>query len=270
MLKSIEVVTEVSKKPAGVLLYSRSGMGKSTFLIDCIKKCENGILFQCGEDSLADLDPEFTKDTPHYADIIGDGITQEELAQGWVDFKDIIKYLMVGEHNFKRAAFDNFDNIINNNLDQFVTKEYYNNNLKEANSWGGAKLKEMYSELALIVKGFEYIQKKRGVSIFLSSHAQPINFKDPAEQDYKKWSLAIPAREDYNLRTLLINWSSTTLFGTDEVNVENKKATDRRRVLKTIDDASWEAKCRYNIPSAIDFSYDSFSSAVTESRKKDK
>jgi hypothetical protein len=268
MLTELTVTKGTNLKPAGIILYARSGLGKTTMLGDWVKNSSNGLLFQCGEDGLSDLDPSWTKDVPYYAEILGNGSTSDELADGWTHFKeDILKFLMVGKHDFKHVGFDNFDNLINNNLDAYVVKEYYKGNLKEANAWGGAKLKEMYSELALIIKAFEYLQNKKGISICLTFHAQPMNFRDPSIPDYKKWSIAIPTREDYNLRTQLINWSSVTMFGTLDIDVENKKASGNNRVLKTTEDASWEAKCRYKIPETIEFSYQSYQKEINKLRK---
>jgi hypothetical protein len=268
MITELAVTKGTTQKPAGTVLYSRSGLGKTTMIGDYIKSSKNGILFQCGEDGLGDLDPEWTKDVPYYKEILGQGSTMDELADGWIRFKeDILKFLMVGKHEFTDVGFDNFDNLINNNLDAYVVREYYKGNVKEANAWGGAKLKEMYTEMALVIKAFEYLQSKKGVTVFLTFHAQPMNFRDPSVPDYKKWTIAIPSREDYNIRNQIINWSSVTMFGTLDVDVDNKKATSNGRVLKTLEDASWEAKCRYKIPETIDFSYNSFKKAVEASRK---
>jgi len=268
MITELKITKGTTLKPAGIILYSRSGLGKTTMLGDFIKNAKNGLLFQCGEDGLSDLDPGWTKDLPYYSEILGEGSSLNELANNWIKFKeDILKFLMVGEHNLTHVGFDNFDNLINNNLDAYIVQEYYKGNIKEANAWGGQKLKEMYSEMALIVKAFEYLQAKRNMSIFLTIHAQPVNFRDPSVPDYKKWSFAIPVREDYNLRYLLINWSSVTMFGTLEVDVDGKKATGNARVLKTTEDASWEAKCRYKIPESIQFDYNTFKQAVEASKK---
>lgn len=280
MMTGLTAVKGTEIKPMGLVLYARSGLGKTTFMGNAIKAAPNGILFQCGENGLADLDPRWTKDVPHYPNILGDyfepkeGETpdsinalsaQEKAIRSWHFFKDdVLKFLMVGDHKFTHVGFDNFDNLINNNLDAYVVKQYYNNNLASANSYGGSKLREMYTELSMVIKAFEYLQK-RGITVYVSTHAQATNFKDPSNPDYKKWSLSVPAREDNNLRTLLINWSSATLFGTQEVEVEKKKATGGQHVLKTKDDASWEAKCRYSIDESIDFSFDSFKEAVTKS-----
>ena len=269
---------DVKTKPMGVNIYARSGMGKTTFLGDYVKNAKNGILFQCGEDGLSDLNPEWTKDIPYYPNILGDYYETKDddskwsdlqkASQGWIWFRDdLMKFLMVGKHEFTNVAFDNFDNLINRNLDAYVTLTYYKGNINTANSYGGSKLKEMYSELAMIVKCFEYLQK-RGISVFVGYHAQATNFKDPANPDYKKWSLAIPAREDYNLRTLMINWSSATVFGTVDIEVEGKKASGSRHILYTKDNASYEAKCRYNIPEVIDLNYNEFKKAIINSTKQ--
>lgn len=271
MIENLDVKMGTEQKPAGIVVYARSGLGKTTMIGEFIKKAKKGILFQCGEDGLSDLDTSWTKDIPHYPKILGAGTTSDEMADSWKFFKeDILKFLMLKDHGFTHVGFDSFDNLINNNLDAYVVREYYKGNIKEANAWGGAKLKEMYSELALVIKAFEYLQSKKGISIFLTMHAQPTNFRDPSVPDYKKWSLSIPSREDYNLRSLIINWSSATMFGTLDVDVEGKKATGNKHILKTIEDASWEAKCRYKIPETIGFDYESFKKAIENSRKDTK
>lgn len=269
---------QITTKPMGVNIYARSGMGKTTFLGEYAKNAKSGILFQCGEDGLSDLKPEWANEVPTYPNILGDYYETAEdtskwsdmqkASQGWIWFRDeLMKFLMVGKHDFTNIAFDNFDNLINRNLDAYVTLAYYKGNINSANAYGGSKLKEMYSELAMIVKCFEYLQKK-GISIFLGYHAQAINFRDPAGQDFKRWSIAIPAREDYGLRALLINWSSCTLFGTMDVEVENKKASGNRHILYTKESAGFESKSRYDLPEVIDFSYNSFKDAVLKCLKK--
>lgn len=270
----------IVSKPMGLVLYAQSGLGKTTFLGDMIKSSKNGILFQCGENALGDLNKEWASSIPHYENVLGDYYElrageddsnwsdDQKAARGWEWFKDdLIKYLMLNDHGFTNIAFDSFDNLINRNLDAYVTLKHYQGNVKKANEFGGAKLKEMYSELTTIIHAFEYIQK-RGISISLSFHAQSINFKDPANPDYKKWSLGIPAREDYNLRNLFINWSSVTLFGTKEIDVEKKKATGGKHVIKSKDDVAYEAKCRYDIPETLEFNCESFKQAVVASTKK--
>lgn len=270
MIESLKISTKSTQKPMGGVLYALSGLGKTTFLGDYIRDAENGLLFQCGEDGLSDLDTSWSDGIPHYEDVLGDGSTPDELADGWIQFRELLKFLMIGEHDLTHIAFDSFDNIINNNLDAFVVREYYGGNNKEANGWGGAKTKEMYAELALIIKAFEYLQKKRGMSVLLSMHSQAVNFRDPATPDYKKWSLAIPSREDFNLRSLIINWASVVMFGTLDVDVDNKKGSGNKRVLKTQVDASWDAKSRYVLPANLNFKYEDFKKAIVTSLKGSK
>lgn len=267
-MDKIEVKKGVTPGPMGNIIYARSGMGKSTFLGDLIKNAKNGVMFQCGENSLKDLDPEWSKDIPYFPKVLGGGMDMKSMSDGWIYFKDeLMKYLMTGDHGFTDIGFDSFDNLICDNLDSFVTLRDYGGNQAKANAYGGAKLKEMYSEVALIIEAFKYLQEKKNISITLTFHGQTINFKDPSEPDYKKWSLAVPAREDYNIRTQFINWSTNTFFGTTEVEVENKKATGGKHILRTKDSAAWEAKTRYRIPDTIDFTYNAFKEAITNSRK---
>jgi len=262
-------VKTIESKPEGLVFYSESGLGKTTLLCEAVKASKNGILFECGESGIADLrGHSAVEGVPHYDHPIGMGTTQEELITGWTEeFKNkVLKPLMIEDHGFTTVAFDNFDNLINNNLDAYILKSVYNNDVKKANGWGGAKCNEMYEELNLVIKSFEFLQKK-GISIILSFHSQIINHKGPTEDDsYKRWSLAIPARVDADLRDKIINWSSCTLFGTREVVTEDRKIKSDKRVLKTQRCAAYDAKCRYIIPETIDFSYVSFMEAMKKGK----
>jgi hypothetical protein len=266
MIKEFITTTKIETKPAGIVLHGKGGMGKTTFLAKAIKDSKKGILFECGESGLTDLTDKNILDVPRYSEVLGMGSTSEELSEGWIKFKeDIIKGLMTLPHGFTHIAFDNFDNLINNNLNSFVIKNYYENKINKANAYGGQKLREMDSELTLIIKAFEYLQAK-GISILLSTHSQTINFKDPAGDDYKKWSLNLPAMEGANLRDRIVYWSSMTMFATIDVEVENKKVEGSRRVLKTQFHPAYEAKSRYNIPETIDFSYENFKNEIMKVR----
>lgn len=259
----LKAVTEVVTKPAGIILHAKAGTGKSTFLIEAVNDSSNGILFQCGEDSLGDLGVA----VPHYPEVIGSGTTYQEYITGWSQFLEILHALVVEDHGYKTVAFDNIDNIINNNLDAFVTNKYYNDDISKANAWGGDKLKEMYSELSRVIKAFEMLQSK-GISVFVSTHSQTIKAKDPRVEEYKRWSFNVPAREDYNLRNLLLNWSSACLFGTIDVKVgKDGKATGNKHVLMTKEDAAYDAKSRYSIPDKIEFKYAAFKEEIQKSLK---
>jgi hypothetical protein len=261
MLETIKVINTSESKPINAIVYGKGGTGKTRFLANAIKDSKNGLLIQCGEDGLSEHTD--LHDTPHYENIIGVSTDSNKLSDEWIWFKeDLIKYFMLKDHEFIRLGFDNLDNLINNNLDAYVVKTYYNGNINKANSYGGQKYREMANELSLIIKAFEYLQRK-GIEIFISTHGQTVNFKDPSGDDYKKWSLNLPAIEGANLRDILIYWSSITMFGTMETEVEKKKASGGRMILRTNIDPAWDSKCRYhNIPSIIDFNYDAFKQAI--------
>ena len=78
MMTGLTAVKGTEIKPMGLVLYARSGLGKTTFMGNAIKAAPNGILFQCGENGLADLDPRWTKDVPHYPNILGDYFEPKE------------------------------------------------------------------------------------------------------------------------------------------------------------------------------------------------
>jgi hypothetical protein len=271
MITEFNVVTKTEDKPIGIVIHGKGGLGKTTFGANAVLDTPKGLMIECGETALGELKDVKIAATPRFlkpdGNILGTGNNIDELAEEWIYFKEeFIKGLMLTKHGFTRLFFDNFDNMINNNLSSFVIKNYYKNDLVKANAYGGQKLREMDAELALIIKAFEYLQKK-GIEIFISTHSQIVNFKDPAGDDYKKWAVNLPAMEGANLRERLIYWSSITAFATYDVDVSKKKVDEYKRVLKTQIHPSWDAKCRYNIPDSIDFSYDTFRSEVEKAKK---
>lgn len=267
MLADFKVVKTIETKPIGLILHAKGGLGKTTFGAEAVLDAKNGIMFQCGEDGLSDLTDKRIKAVPRYTDILGMGSNTKELADTWIFFKEeLIRYLMIKDHGYDLLFFDNFDNLIVNNLNWYVIQNFYKSNEGDANSWGGKKLHEMDSELSLIIKAFEYLQKK-GISIILSTHSQQVNVRDPSVEDYKRWSLNLPGKEGANLRDRLIYWSSATLFGTLDIEVDNKKATGNKRVLKTKINPAYDAKCRFNIPETIDFDYKVFKAEIDKSKQ---
>lgn len=268
MLESLNVTKTVTPKPEGIIIYAKSGLGKTTWGAEAILAAKNGVMFQCGEDGLSDLTDKRITSVPKFDKILGMGNTQKELIDGWFYFKEeVLKFLMVGKHDITTVFFDNFDNLIKVNLDTYIISEFYKNNYEKANGWGGAKVVEMDMELLRIIKAFEYLQAKRGMSIILSCHGQTVNVKESTQPDYTKWTLDLPDRKDVNMRDHLINWSSATLFGTREIEMDGKKILSDKRILKTQTYSGWDAKCRYSIPETIDFSYKAFQDALKEARK---
>lgn len=268
MITELKTTKTITRKPEGILIYSKSGLGKTTFLAEAILNSKNGILFQCGEDGLSDITDKRITSVNKYHEVLGMGTTQDELINGWNFFKDgILKFLMLNKDIPDVVAFDGFDNLIINNLDNKILKEDYKNNKEKANGWGGAKCVEMDEELAMIIKAFEYIQN-RGTSIYISCHSQIVTMHDPNQPDYGHWTINLPDRKDVNLRNRLINWSSATLFGTREVELDGRKIINDQKVLKTKEAAGYDAKCRYSIPETIPFEYKVFIDEVKKARDK--
>ena len=58
------------------------------------------------------------------------------------------------------------------------------------------------------------------------------------------------------------------MCGTIDVDVEGKKASGGRHVLRTKDSASFEAKCRYEVQEEIDFNYNTFKEIILKAIKK--
>jgi len=265
----------LSPKPEGIIIYSKSGLGKTSFLVDAVNDAKNGILFQCGEDGISDLIDRNTNkpvEVPHYPEVIGASGNEEQKVKDWQEFKDILTEIINGDYKYDRVGFDNLDNIINNNLTAFILDTYYKDqtgviNTKEAFGWGGAYLKEAYGELSRIVKAFEMIQSM-GISVYVSLHGQSVKEKDPRSENYDKYSFEVPARADYNLRNLLINWSSATFFGTIDATVDKGKAKGTNRVLMTSIDVAYDAKNRYSLPDKMTFEYKSFKELLAKRKEK--
>lgn len=280
----IKTTKKVSDQGIGVVIYSTAGAGKSTFLGDACIDAKNGMFVQIGENALADLDRGWASKIPQLSDdngnsrILGVGNTTEALAKEWVYFKqDLLKSLMMQDHGIDTLALDNFDYAVNYNLDAYVLLEYYDGNASKANSYGGQKLNEMYKELVEVSHAFNYLKKRKNMDIYLSMHSQIVRAKNPLGEDYERYTFDLPARKDYDLRPVLLNNSSFTLFGNCDPKVikENKKGVGKARggresyKLYTTLNPSYDAKNRGDFPETIEFNYSAFKAALNKANTKD-
>lgn len=263
-----KVTTEVKENAPGILLYSKAGLGKSTFAAQAAKDIPNSILFQCGEDSLTDLRAEDREGVPHYPDIIGGGADQDEQIDKFFEFGELLTSLIEDEHGYQCVVFDNLDNIITTNMDAFIVREYYDNKPDKANAYGGQKVEEMHQLCDQIVQKFKAIQAK-GIVVLVTFHGYVVKSKDPLTDEYDTYTIAIPSRKDINVRDLFTNWASQTLFGTRDTTVADKKAKASERVLYSEESASYVAKNRFGIPNPISFDYQTFKRHYTGEVEKE-
>ena len=262
-----KVTKEVTPNAPGIILHSRGGLGKSTFVAQMCSSKANSLLIQCGEDSLSDLKDEHKKDVPHLEDIVGGGATEKDKIQGWHDFIDLLRQLIVEDHPYKLIAFDNLDNIINVNMDAFVIHEHYDGNVSKANSYGGQKIEELALYSNQIIEGFRMLQNK-GITVVCTIHSHVVKSKDPLTDEFDMYDISMPARKDINIREIFINWASQVMFGTYDTVVVDKKAKGGQRVLKSDVNPAYKTKNRFDLPETIEFSYEAFKRAMSKDSKK--
>jgi hypothetical protein len=242
----------VSRKPRRlpnrVILHARGGWGKSSFAAQIpgaifrMNGDETGLWTLMESGQVPDNLPHFPKPTQTKHDIL---MSNAELA--------------VKDHAYK-ALVDDSATQISRILAEKVCKEQYGGDWKEFTDWGGDKSSKIIAaEWDEILAGYDRL-RERGIGVFLISHSNVVNFKNPSGPDYERWQGAM----DKHSWKRLYDWADMVLFGdlTTKVAKINRNKSDAEtkgkatggedRVLLTQWRATHDAKNRHGLPYEID------------------
>lgn len=252
-----DVTTATTPRANHIVIYSVGGVGKTTMAAEAAKT-DHGLLINTGEDSLS---PLHIDGVPH----VNVGCNCEpgnlgQLAQGWTDYLDVLKSIIVDKHEYKMITQDPLTSIAPC-LEAYVVKNFYAGDYGKANAYG-AKYQEFQTEFAKVIEAYKIILNKQ-INILTFCHGLVADFKDPSTESYKRWDIALPAGTKINLATQLFNHADAVLFGCYDVAVADHKATGNRRILKTTGDASYVGKNRFGLPSTILFKYSILKDLIT-------
>jgi hypothetical protein len=237
-----------------IVVYSSAGVGKTSLLANACK-AENGLMILAGEDGLSPLIKQ-KKELEGIKKILIAGKDRDDVkanAELWATFQDYLKQVIVTNHPFKILAIDSFTTLVNIAFDPFIACKYFSGSMDKANAYK-AKMQWYIEEMGRILQAFDLILAK-GIPILISCHSVVINYKSPTEEDYKKFSIALPGNERIDLSSDLINRADAVLFAAVDITVEDHKAIGNRRILKCDTNPAYISKNRLGLPEKMLLDY---------------
>jgi hypothetical protein len=235
------------RRPFRVMVIGVEGVGKSTFGASAPNP-----VFLGAEDGL----PPSLANTPSFS-----------TPETWSDVMDALRSLDA-DHDFQTLVIDTADWI-----EPLLWRDLCDKAGKasiEDFGFGKGYVAAVDGWRAFIA-ALERLWSVRGMNIIILAHAHVRPFRNPAGEDYDRFTSKIHDKAGGLLR----EWADAVLFAvfetvvTDEKGKRAKGVSSGRRVMYTTRDAAWDAKNRYSLPPEIELSWDAFIEAVNASLGSD-
>jgi len=227
-----------------VLVYGVEGIGKSTFAAGA----ESPIFIQT-EDGLGSLQVD------HFP-----------LAEGVADVMSAIASLYTEKHDFRTVVVDSLDW-----LEAHIVKDVESKHDAKDLAYGkGAILQaEAWRK---VLEGLNALRNDRGMAVVLIAHCTIKRFDSPEVEPYDRYQVKLQERSS----ALVREWCDAVLFANyrtivkkDDVGfnkTSNRGISTGERLLYTSERPAFQAKNRYALPESIPLSYDSFVSAIANTK----
>lgn len=232
-------------KPARVVCYGTSGIGKSTFAANA----PNPIFIPTEDGAAALAVPTFPL-IRHWRNDDGTGLV------------DAFNFLATQEHQFQTVVLDSAD-WTENILKEHVARDaglssYDTTNAKLSYGRGGRAVEEYWRK---ICDSFTYLRDTRGMGVIIVAHSQVKRFDDPTTEAYDRYILDL-CKES---AAVLTEWADIVLFANTQTSVIEEKVGiggvkkrgvgPAERWMFTQETPAFKAKCRWPIPAKLPLSY---------------
>lgn len=244
------VVKGKIKKPVRVLLYGVEGVGKSTFAAGAPSP-----IFIGAEDGTSELD-----------------VARFPEPQSWNDVIDAVEVLRTGQHSYKTVVIDTLD-WLEPKLHSFVCQNRPDKNGARHSSIDnypyGQGIGLVVTEWRALLAALDALRAQRGMNVILLAHSTIKPFKNPTEDDYDRFELALLTKS----AGVLKQWPDAVLFATFEtlvrkVNGTSKGVSTGARIVHTERRAAWDAKNRFYLPETIPLDWAAFEEGVAAHQPK--
>jgi hypothetical protein len=265
-----DATTEITPRAKHIAIGSIGGIGKTTMGALATKDL-NGIMLLTSEDGLSPLEIdgvtnikigcEINPNAENYLDL---------LATAYEDYQIRLKQIMVEEHGYKILVQDPLTTILGNPLEGYVVKNFYGGDYGKANAYG-SKYQNFRTEMNKLIEAYKIINQK-GITILSFCHCMVTDYKDPANESYKRWELALPIGNKVDLAAMLYNHVDGLFFGMRDVNVDEGKASGgTKHILRTSPEAGYVAKSLRapqgkQLPKTILFDWNTLKTELTKLR----
>ena len=234
-----EINPDVTMPPVRMNIQGTDGIGKSTFGANA-----PGSIFIQAEDGLSFITvPRFEK------------------ANTWEDLLEQVKTLALEDHPYKTVVLDTTDAAAKLGEAYVCEKNGWSSAADPKAGYGAFYVAEENAWLNLL-NGLNVCFQQRGMNVILLSHVASKSYKDPELEPYDRWEM----RCNKKVNALIKDWVDFNLFANYETTLikDGQKARGvsyGNRGLFTKFAAAYDAKSRLDLPSKIEFSWQSFADA---------
>jgi hypothetical protein len=257
-----EVQTKSKKRPGAMVAYGPPGVGKTEFAAQI-----PGAIFLCddkedGINTLKEAVRGVNQDTPVLPP-----------AKSWTDVIGMLDALATDKHDYKALVVDALGGIERLCHEHVCRREY-------AGEWGEKGFTSYQrgfdvsvSDWRQFLFSLDRLRDEKGMAILLLGHSKISPFKNPAGPDFDRYTLDI----HHKTWAATHKWADVVLFmnyvvATTKEGGKTKGRGGQQRVMHTENDAAYEAKNRFGLPSEIDMgncgrdAWSNFTTAIKEAK----
>lgn len=229
-------------RPLKVVLYGDPGVGKSTFASDAPEP-----IFIPTEDGTDQLDVARFERPATLTEVLG-----------------YLEWLATAEHPHKTVVLDTAGGI-ERLVWAHVCKAASKSNIEEFGY--GKGYVAAIDGWRLVLAALERCQKEKSLHVVILDHAAARNHKRPDTDQFKRWRMNV----DERAADLIVGWADAVLFATFEVTAVKREGRMRGvgedvRVMRTVNNAAWDAKNRFNLEPELELSWGAFLAGVLDAK----
>ena len=234
-----EINPDVAMPPVRMNIQGTDGIGKSTFGAHA-----PGAIFIQAEDGLSFINA-----------------ARFPQANTWEEILEQVKTLAMEKHEYKTVVLDTTDAAAKLGEAHVCEKNGWSSAADPKAGYGAFYVAEENAWLNLL-NGLNVCFQQCGMNVILLSHVASKSYKDPELEPYDRWEM----RCNKKVNALIKDWVDFNLFANYETTLikDGQKARGvsyGNRGLFTKFAAAYDAKSRLDLPSKIEFSWQSFADA---------
>ena len=234
-----EIDPNVAMPPVRMNIQGTDGIGKSTFGAHA-----PGAIFIQAEDGLSFINA-----------------ARFPQANTWEEILEQVKTLAMEKHEYKTVVLDTTDAAAKLGEAHVCEKNGWSSAADPKAGYGAFYVAEENAWLNLL-NGLNFCFRNRGMNVILLSHVASKSYKDPELEPYDRWEM----RCNKKVNALIKDWVDFNLFANYETTLikdgsKNRGVSYGNRGLFTKFAAAYDAKSRLDLPSKIEFSWQSFADA---------
>jgi hypothetical protein len=250
MAITLSAIVQNTRKPPCVIIHGEPGVGKSTF-----GACSPSPIFILTEDGLGSLEvPAFP------------------LAKSYEEVLEAIGSLYSEDHEFKTLVIDSLDwlepLIWNHVCETWTDKKGVQKRLASIEDAGyGKGYIEAIGYWRQLFDGLRALRDDKGMTIIMIAHSAKVKVEDPMLPAYDTMDLKLHKRaaaiaEEYADVILYAQMHTAMTIEKKGDKERTRAVSNGTRIMHTVGQPAFLAKNRFNLPTPLPLSWESFSTAM--------